>query len=72
VAELDGPAPALALLDELELDNFHLYHAARADMLHRLGRVDEAAVAYDRSIDLATNAVERDHLQLRREELTAP
>ncbi|MEY2523274.1 MAG: polymerase sigma-70 factor, subfamily [Ilumatobacteraceae bacterium] len=72
VAELDGPAPALALLDELELDNFHLYHAARADLLHRLGRVDEAAVAYDRSIDLATNAVERDHLQLRREELTAP
>ncbi|MEY2417266.1 MAG: polymerase sigma-70 factor, subfamily, partial [Ilumatobacteraceae bacterium] len=52
VAELDGPATALALLDELDIDNFHLYHAARADLLQRLGRVDEAAVAYDRSIDL--------------------
>ena len=72
VAELDGPAPALELLEELDLDNFHLYHAARADLLQRLGRIDEAAVAYDRSIDLATNAVERDHLQRRREELTRP
>ena len=33
VAELDGPAPALAILDQLDLDNFHLYHAARADLL---------------------------------------
>jgi len=72
VAELDGPATALALLEELDLDNYHLYHAARADLLQRLGRVDEAAIAYDRSIDLATNAVERDHLQRRREELTRP
>jgi RNA polymerase sigma-70 factor, ECF subfamily len=72
VAELDGPAPALALLEELDLDHFHLYHAARADLLQRLGRIDEAAVAFDRSIDLATNAVERDHLQRRRDGLTTP
>ena len=72
VAELHGPAAALALLDELDLDNYHLYHAARADLLQRLGRADEAATAYDRSIDLATNAVERDHLQHRRDELTWP
>jgi RNA polymerase sigma-70 factor, ECF subfamily len=70
VAELDGPAPALALLEDLELDNFHLYHAARADLLQRLGRIDEAAVAYDRAIDLATNQVERDHLQRRRADLS--
>ena len=72
VAELDGPAPALALLGELDLDSFHLYHAALADLLQRLGRLDEAAVAYDRAIDLATNAVERDHLERRRAELASP
>jgi RNA polymerase sigma-70 factor, ECF subfamily len=69
VAELDGPAPALAILDQLDLDNFHLYHAARADLLQRLGRFDDARIAYDRSINLATNVVERDHLRRRRAEL---
>ena len=44
VAELDGAAPALAILD-----NFHLYHPARADLLQRLHRDDEAVVAYDPS-----------------------
>ena len=43
VAELDGPAPALAILDQLDLDNYHLYHAARADLLQRLGRFDDAS-----------------------------
>jgi RNA polymerase sigma-70 factor (ECF subfamily) len=69
VAELDGPAPALAILDQLDLDNFHLYHAARADLLERLGRFDDASIAYDRAIDLATNAVEQVHLRRRRAEL---
>ncbi len=72
IAELDGAAPALAILDDLDLDNFHLYHAARADLLQRLHRDDEAAVAYDRALDLATNTVERDHLQRRRAELASP
>ena len=72
VAELDGPAPALTILEELDLDNYHLYHAARADLLQRLGRVEDAAVAYDRAIDLTTNAVERNHLQRRHDELTQP
>jgi RNA polymerase sigma-70 factor, ECF subfamily len=66
VGELNGAAPALAILDGLDLDNFHLYHAARADLLHRLHRDDEAVLAYDRALDLVTNAVERDHLQRRR------
>ena len=69
VAELDGPAPALEILEQLDLDNFHLYHAARADLLERLGRLDDATAAYDRSIALATNAVEQDHLRRRRAEL---
>ena len=42
VAELEGPAPALAILDELDLDNYHLYHAARADLLQRLGNDADA------------------------------
>src|SRR6185436_6776380 len=53
VAELHGPEEALALLDDLPLDDRHLYHATRADLLERLGRDDEADAAYARAIDLA-------------------
>ena len=42
VAEVDGPAAALALVDELDLDGYHLFHAIRADLLRRLGRTEEA------------------------------
>ncbi len=66
VAELDGPASALAIIDDLELDNYHLYHAARADLLERLDRPEDSAAEFDRAIDLATNDVERDHLRRRR------
>ncbi|MEP7111805.1 MAG: RNA polymerase sigma factor [Ilumatobacteraceae bacterium] len=69
VGELAGPTPALAILDDLELDNYHLYHATRADLLQRLDRCDEALAAYDRALALATNEVERDHLQRRRDDL---
>jgi RNA polymerase sigma-70 factor, ECF subfamily len=72
IAEFDGPQPALAIIEQLDLDNYHLYHAARADFLQRLGRREEAAIAYDRSIDLATNAVEREHLRRRRDQLILP
>jgi RNA polymerase sigma-70 factor, ECF subfamily len=72
IAELDGPGPALAVVDQLDLDSYHLYHAARADLLHRLHRSDDAAVAYDRALDLTTNAVERDHLRRRRAEIVGP
>jgi RNA polymerase sigma-70 factor (ECF subfamily) len=71
VAELEGPARALALLDALELDTYHLYHAARADLLERLGSNEDAAVEFDRAIALATNAIERDQLQRRRSALPA-
>ena len=42
LAELDGPGPALAIVEPLDLDSYHLYHAVRADLLARLGRADEA------------------------------
>jgi RNA polymerase sigma-70 factor (ECF subfamily) len=69
VAELDGPQSALAVIEQLELDNYHLFHAARADFLQRLDRLEEAAVAYDRAIELTTNEVEREHLRRRRGDL---
>jgi RNA polymerase sigma-70 factor (ECF subfamily) len=68
VAELDGPAPALVIVEELDLANYYLYHAARADLLQRLGRFDDAALAYDMAIAKTANAVERDHLLRRRAE----
>ncbi|SMD08009.1 RNA polymerase sigma factor [Kibdelosporangium aridum] len=70
VAEVDGPAAALSLVDGLKLDKFHLFHAIRADLLRRLGRVTEAEAAYDRAIERADNAPERDHLRRAKETLS--
>jgi RNA polymerase sigma-70 factor (ECF subfamily) len=69
VAEVDGPAEALMLLDELPLENYYLFHAIRANLLARLGRSDEAARAYDAAIPLAGNAAERGFLEQQREQL---
>ena len=66
VAEVDGPGPALAAVDHLDLAGYHLFHATRADLLRRLGRREEAAAAYDQALDLATNATERRFLEERR------
>jgi RNA polymerase sigma-70 factor (ECF subfamily) len=63
VSEVHGPAAALALVDELSLDNFHRFHATRADLLHRMGRAAEAAAAYQRAADLAPTETERDFLR---------
>ena len=63
VAEVDGPAAALALVDELDLDRYHTYHAVRADLLRRLGRLDEAGAAYDAAIAGTDNEVERAFLR---------
>ena len=59
VAEVEGPLAALDLLDSLELDDYHPYHAARADLLRRVGRRDEAAGAYARAAALAPGDAER-------------
>jgi RNA polymerase sigma-70 factor (ECF subfamily) len=63
VAEVEGPAAALAVVDGLDLDGYHLFHAIRADLLRRLGRDGEAAAAYEAAIALTRNAVERDFLR---------
>jgi RNA polymerase sigma-70 factor, ECF subfamily len=67
VAMADGPGAGLALLDDLPLDGYHLYHAARADLLRRLGRSAEARAAYRRAHELATNERERAFLSRRLE-----
>ena len=66
VAEVHGPAAALALLDGLDLPRSHLLPAVRADLLRRLGRTTEAVAAYDTALGLAGNATERAFLERRR------
>jgi RNA polymerase sigma-70 factor (ECF subfamily) len=74
VAELDGPAVALAAVDELEenLARYHAYHATRADLLRRMGRSEAARAAYDRAIELAGNTAETAYLTRRRDQLDEP
>jgi RNA polymerase sigma-70 factor (ECF subfamily) len=62
VGEVQGAAAALALVEELDLDSYHLYHATRADLLARLGRSIEAAAAYQRAAAMAPTDAERDFL----------
>ena len=69
VAEVRGPAAALALVDGLPLKEYHLFHAVRADLLRRLGRYTEAAEAHDDAIVRSTNAVEREFLERSRRAL---
>jgi RNA polymerase sigma-70 factor (ECF subfamily) len=66
VAEVEGPAAALAVVDSLDLGSYHLYHAIRADLLRRLDRHAEAALAYEAAIGRSQNAAEREFLQRRR------
>lgn len=71
VAELDGPEVALAAVDRLDhrLAGYHAYHAARADLLRRLGRSEQSRAAYDKAIELAGNAAETTYLIRRRDQL---
>jgi len=64
IGEVQGPAAALALVDELDLDNYYPYHATRADLLRRLGRNIEAAAAYQWAAAMAPTDAERDFLRL--------
>jgi RNA polymerase sigma-70 factor (ECF subfamily) len=69
LAEVDGPGPALEVVDSLALDGFGLFEAVRADLLRRLERDAEAIVAYGAAIDGAGNAAQRAFLIERRAEL---
>jgi RNA polymerase sigma-70 factor (ECF subfamily) len=79
VAEVEGPATALAVVDELGaaasrgggpgLAGYHVFHAIRADLLRRLGRDAEAATAYDAALARTGNAAEQDFLRHQRDEL---
>ncbi len=73
VAMAQGPRPALAIVDSLaeagDLDNYHLLHACRADLLRRIGSLAEAAQSYRRALTLATNESERRFLERRLAEM---
>jgi RNA polymerase sigma-70 factor (ECF subfamily) len=75
VAMVEGPRPALELIDELaatgELDGYHMLHAARADLLRRLGMTADAAASYGRALALASNESERRFLERRLREMQA-
>ena len=75
VAMAEGPMRGLALLDGLQdtavLQNYHLYHAARADLLRRAGWFDEAAEAYAVAVELTQNEVEQNYLRKRLAEMEA-
>jgi RNA polymerase sigma-70 factor (ECF subfamily) len=63
IGEVRGAAAALALVEELDLDNYHPFHATRADLLRRLGRTSEATAAYERAAAIAPTDAERDFLK---------
>jgi RNA polymerase sigma-70 factor, ECF subfamily len=73
VAMRDGPAAGLALIDEIlgrgELADYHLAHAARADLCRRLGRTTEARASYQRAVELTRQEPERRFLERRLKEL---
>ncbi len=73
VAMVEGPRPALDIIDALatasDLDNYHLLHAARADLLRRIGSSEEAAKSYKRALALVTNDSERRFLERRLREV---
>ncbi|WP_367325392.1 RNA polymerase sigma factor [Streptomyces sp. HUAS ZL42] len=69
VAEVEGPRHALDLVDTLDLDTYHVFHAVRADLLRRLGRDTEAVRAYETAMALTESPAEHAYLERRRLEL---
>jgi len=70
VAMADGPSAGLEMADAVDgLDDYHLWHATRADLLRRTGRRTEALAAYRRAADLTANPAERRFLAARIREL---
>jgi RNA polymerase sigma-70 factor (ECF subfamily) len=76
LAMVEGPRPALALIDAIAadgtLDGYHLLHAARADLLRRAGSYNDAAKSYRRALELVTNDSERRYLERRLREVQPP
>ena len=74
VAMAEGPQSGLAILDALaesgDLNQFHLFHAARADLLRRMGAREQAAQNYSRALQLVTNDSERRYLERRLREIS--
>jgi RNA polymerase sigma-70 factor (ECF subfamily) len=64
IGEVHGPATALALVEELDLDHYYPFHATRADLLGRLGRDREAVAAYQRAAAMAPSEAEREFLRM--------
>jgi RNA polymerase sigma-70 factor (ECF subfamily) len=69
VAEVDGAAAGLTLVDRLDLDGYQYFHSTRADLLRRLGRDGEARTEYGRALELAHTEPERRFLERRRAEV---
>ena len=67
--EIEGPEAALQIIGALALDDYQYLHSTRADLLRRLGRTEEARLAYERALELARNEPERRFLERRIEEL---
>jgi RNA polymerase sigma-70 factor, ECF subfamily len=66
VAMADGPEPALEIVDAVSgLEQYHLWHSTRGELLQRLGRAEEAAAAYSRALELAPSETERTFLRSR-------
>jgi RNA polymerase sigma-70 factor, ECF subfamily len=72
VAEVDGPAAALAIVDDLDLGDYYLYHAIRVGLLRRLGRRVEAAAGYQAAIDRSQDEAEREFLTRSQARLQPP
>lgn len=74
LAELSGPEAGLRAIEPLgnALSDYHAYHAARADLLRRLGSIQESRAAFDRAIELASNTAQTDELVRRRDRLPGP
>ena len=68
IAEAGDPEGALVLVEGLELERYHYLHAVRGELLHRLGRADEARAAYDRALELVHSDAERRFLEQRRQQ----
>jgi RNA polymerase sigma-70 factor (ECF subfamily) len=72
VAEVHGPAAALALIEDLKLERYHLFHAIRADLLRRLECYADAAAAYEAALERTDNAAERRFLERRLAQVREP